>query len=72
MSIELVDEGLCYERQKRISAYYKGRVLGEYQIDLLLLVFSDDPSAQRRPALPVGRATPADRDLGAPVSLWPF
>jgi GxxExxY protein len=28
--------GLRYERQKRLPAYYKGRLLGEYQLDLLV------------------------------------
>ncbi len=36
MCIELDDEALCYERQKRINAYYKGRLLGEYQTDLIV------------------------------------
>jgi len=36
MCIELDDAGLCYERQKAITAYYKGRLLGEYRVDLLV------------------------------------
>jgi GxxExxY protein len=30
------DAGLHYERQKPITAYYKGRLLGEYRVDLLV------------------------------------
>jgi GxxExxY protein len=49
MCIELVDEGLRYERQKRIPAFYKGRLLGEYQIDLLVqdLVIVEIKSVER-------------------------
>jgi GxxExxY protein len=36
MCIELDDAGLRYERQKAITAYYKGRLLGEYRVDLLV------------------------------------
>ena len=49
MCIEFVDEGLRYERQKRIPAFYKGRLLGEYQIDLLVqdLVIVEIKSVER-------------------------
>jgi len=49
MCIELVDEGLRFERQKRIPAYYKGRLLGEYQVDLLIedLVVVEIKSVER-------------------------
>lgn len=49
MCIELDDEGLRYERQKRIQAYYKGRPLGEYQIDLMVegLVIVEIKSVER-------------------------
>jgi len=36
MCIEMDDAGLRYERQKTISAYYKGRLLGEYRMDLIV------------------------------------
>ena len=36
MCIELDDAGLRYERQKAVTAYYKGRLLGEYRVDLLV------------------------------------
>jgi len=36
LCIELDDEGLRYERQKRVAAHYKGRLLGEYVIDVVV------------------------------------
>ena len=36
MCISSSMRGLRYERQKRLPAYYKGRLLGEYQLDLLV------------------------------------
>ena len=36
MCIELDDAGLKYERQTRLPAYYKGRPLGEYRVDLIV------------------------------------
>jgi GxxExxY protein len=36
MCIELEDRGLAYARQVRIPAYYKGRPLGKYEIDLIV------------------------------------
>jgi len=36
LCIELDDAGLKYECQVRVPAYYKGRLLGEYRIDLIV------------------------------------
>src|SRR5215208_4992253 len=36
LCIELDEEALRYERQKRVAAYYKGHLLGEYRIDLVV------------------------------------
>jgi GxxExxY protein len=36
LCIELEERGLRYERQVRIPAYYKGRPLGKYEIDLVV------------------------------------
>jgi GxxExxY protein len=36
MCIELEERGLLYERQVQIPAYYKGRPLGKYVIDLIV------------------------------------
>jgi GxxExxY protein len=36
MTIELEDRGLKFLRQTRVPAYYKGRPLGEYRIDLIV------------------------------------
>lgn len=36
MCIERDDAGLRYERQRAITAYYKGHLLGEYCVDLLV------------------------------------
>jgi GxxExxY protein len=36
MSIELDDRGLTHQRQTRIPAYYKGRPLGVYCVDLIV------------------------------------
>jgi len=36
MCIELDDCGVTFVRQSRVPAYYKGRLLGEYRIDLIV------------------------------------
>lgn len=36
MCIELDDCGVTFVRQSRVPAYYKGRLLGEYRIDLVI------------------------------------
>jgi GxxExxY protein len=36
LCIELDDAGIPYERQMRLPAYYKGRLLGEYRVDLIV------------------------------------
>jgi GxxExxY protein len=36
MCIELEDRDLGYARQVRIPAYYKGRPLGKYEVDLIV------------------------------------
>jgi GxxExxY protein len=36
LCIELEDRELGYLRQTRIPAYYKGRLLGEYRVDLVV------------------------------------
>ena len=36
MCIELEDCGMSFVRQSRIPAYYKGRLLGEYRVDLVV------------------------------------
>jgi len=36
MCIELDSRGIRFERQLRAPAYYKGRLLGEYRVDLLI------------------------------------
>ena len=36
MCIEFDDAGVKYERQTRLPAYYKGRLLGEYRVDLVV------------------------------------
>jgi GxxExxY protein len=36
LCIELDDAGIPYERQMRLPAYYKGRLLGEYRVDLVV------------------------------------
>lgn len=36
LCIELEDCGLPYVRQVRLPAYYKGRPLGEYRVDLIV------------------------------------
>jgi GxxExxY protein len=36
MCIELEERGLAHARQVRIPAYYKGRPLGKYEIDLIV------------------------------------
>lgn len=36
MCIELNDSGLKYQRQLSVPALYKGRVVGDYRIDLLV------------------------------------
>jgi GxxExxY protein len=47
--IELDDAGLCYERQKEIAAFYKGRLLGKYYVDLIVadLVVVEVKSVER-------------------------
>jgi GxxExxY protein len=39
LCIELDDVGLNYVRQCRAPAYYKGRLLGEYRVDLIVADF---------------------------------
>ena len=34
--IELDEVGLMYARQTKLPAYYKGRLLGEYRVDLIV------------------------------------
>jgi len=36
LCIELDDAGLHYERQRHVNAYYKGRLLGAYRVDLIV------------------------------------
>jgi GxxExxY protein len=36
MGIEFDDAGVKYDRQTRLPAYYKGRLLGEYRVDLVV------------------------------------
>ena len=36
LCFELHDAGLDYRRQVRVPAYYKGRLLGDYRIDLIV------------------------------------
>jgi len=36
LRIEFDEVGLCYEHQKPLSAYYKGHLLGEYRVDLVV------------------------------------
>ena len=36
LCIELEERGMSYARQLRLPAYYKGRLLGEYRIDLVV------------------------------------
>jgi GxxExxY protein len=36
ITIEFDELGMCYQRQLPIPAYYKGRMLGHYRIDLLV------------------------------------
>jgi GxxExxY protein len=49
MGIEFDDNGLRYERQKSVHAYYKGRLLGEYRIDFIVedLVIVEIKSVER-------------------------
>jgi GxxExxY protein len=49
MCIELDDAGLRYERQKELAAFYKGRLLGEYHVDLIVenLVVVEIKSVER-------------------------
>ena len=49
LCIELDDAGLKYERQTRLPAYYKGRPLGEYRVDLIVrdLVLVEIKSVER-------------------------
>jgi GxxExxY protein len=49
MSIEFDDNGLRYDRQKHVDAYYKGRLLGEYRIDFIVedLVVVEIKSVER-------------------------
>ena len=36
LCIELENAGIPYVRQMRVPAYYKGRLLGEYRVDLVI------------------------------------
>ena len=36
LCIELDEAGIRYVRQMRVPAYYKGRLLGEYRVDLVV------------------------------------
>jgi GxxExxY protein len=36
LCIELENAGIPYVRQMRVPAYYKGRLLGEYRVDLVV------------------------------------
>jgi len=36
LCIELDEAGIQYVRQMRVPAYYKGRLLGEYRVDLVV------------------------------------
>ena len=36
LCIELEDAGISYVRQMRVPAYYKGRLLGEYRVGLVV------------------------------------
>ncbi len=36
LCIELEEAGIPYVRQMRVPAYYKGRLLGEYRVDLVV------------------------------------
>jgi GxxExxY protein len=49
MCIEFDDAGVKYERQTRLPAYYKGRLLGEYRVDLVVddLVLVEIKSIER-------------------------
>jgi GxxExxY protein len=49
MCIEFDDAGVKYERQTRLPAYYKGRLLGEYRVDLVVddLVLVEIKSTER-------------------------
>jgi GxxExxY protein len=49
MYIEFDDGGVKYERQTRLPAYYKGRLLGEYRVDLVVddLVLVEIKSIER-------------------------
>jgi len=47
--VEFDDAGVKYERQTRLPAYYKGRLLGEYRVDLVVedLVLVEIKSIER-------------------------
>ena len=49
LRIELDELGLGYESQKPLSAYYKGHLLGEYRVDLVVedLVVVEVKSVER-------------------------
>lgn len=49
MCIELGAAGVAFERQKRIPTYYKGHLLGEYRVDLIVedLVLVEIKSVER-------------------------
>jgi GxxExxY protein len=49
MRIEFDDAGVKYDRQTRLPAYYKGRLLGEYRVDLVVdnLVLVEVKSVER-------------------------
>jgi GxxExxY protein len=49
MCIEFDEAGVKYDRQTRLPAYYKGRLLGEYRVDLVVddLVLVEVKSVER-------------------------
>jgi len=52
LCIELDDAGIKYLRQLRVPAYYKGRLLGEYRVDLVIgdaVIVEVKSVAQRNP-----------------------
>src|SRR5437899_3137734 len=36
LCVELEERGISYARQVRVPAYYKGRPLGKYEVDLIV------------------------------------
>lgn len=49
LCIELEDRGMMHARQTRVPAYYKGRLLGDYRVDLIVedLVLVEVKSVER-------------------------